>query len=134
MLTITREFVFDAAHRLYRKDLPLEKNREIFGKCCKMHGHTYRLRVTVSGKVDANGMIIHFSELGRIVKELIINRYDHEVLNDLEEFRDQQPTAENMVRHIFRVVGKRLAQIDVTLISVTLYETPNAWATIAKDA
>ena len=134
MLTITKEFIFDAAHRLYRQDLSFQENREIFGKCCQFHGHTWRLRVTVSGSINANGLIMHFADLKRIVAETIIDRYDHKFINDLEEFRDRLPTAESMVRHIFNVLEQCLGEQDVELKSVTLYETPTSWATMAKDA
>jgi 6-pyruvoyltetrahydropterin/6-carboxytetrahydropterin synthase len=134
MLTISKEFIFDAAHRLYREDLPFDKNREIFGKCCRFHGHTWRLHVTVCGQVDRHGLILHFADLKKIVTTTIIDRYDHANLNELAEFRYQLPTAENMVRHIFRQLEEPLRVHDVKLKVVTLYETPTAWATMTHDA
>lgn len=134
MLTISKEFVFDAAHKLYRNDLTPEENREIFGKCCKLHGHTYRLIVTVSGETGPNGMIIHFSELKKIVHDSVLSRYDHSLLNELEEYRDNLSTAENMVVHIFDVLETSLKPANVTVESVTLYETPTSRATKTRDA
>lgn len=134
MITITKEFVFDAAHRLYRKELSLEENQRIFGKCCKIHGHTYRLRITVSGPIDENGMIIHFSKLKGIVKELVIGRYDHAMLNEMPEYLDIPPTAEIMAGHIFKVLEKELGKREITLCSVVLYETPTSWATVTAHA
>ncbi len=81
MLTITREFRFDAAHRLSLNGLTDRENRDIFGPCSKLHGHTYRLRVTVSGRVHPNGMILDFTDLKQIVDEKIIARYDHAFLS-----------------------------------------------------
>ena len=133
MLTITKEFIFCAAHKLFRDDLPPEKNLEIYGQCCKLHGHTYRLQVTVSGNVGENGMILDFSFLKQIIKDEIIKRYDHVFLNDLEEYRDIPPTVENMIVHIFGVLEKRLAEINIIPVSATLYETPTSWATFTKD-
>ena len=134
MMTITKEFTFDAAHRLYRPDLTESQNRDIYGKCCALHGHTYRLQVCVSGEIDASGMILHFSDLKQLVKEKIITRYDHSLLNDLEEYRDCPTTAENMVRHIFTALEPSLESKNVTLESVTLFETPTSWATFSKNA
>lgn len=133
MISITKEFTFDAAHRLYQKDLSPEENQKIFGKCCKIHGHTYRLRITVSGSIDNSGMIIHFSQLKDIVRELVIDRYDHTMLNEMDEYRDIPPTAEIMAGHIFKLLNKRLAAQKISLCSVVLYETPTSWATVTGD-
>lgn len=133
MLTITTEFHFNAAHRLYRDDISPDKNRDIFGPCNKLHGHTYRMLVTVSGEVNENGMIVDFALLNEIVDEEITSRYEHEYLNDLEEYRNIPPTVENMIVHIFEILEKRLAEINVKPVSVTLYETPTSWATFQKD-
>jgi len=134
MITITKEFTFDAAHRLYRPDLNESQNQDLYGKCCTLHGHTYRLQVTVSGEIDAGGMILHFSDLKQLVRDKIISRYDHALLNDLEEYRACPTTAENMVRSIFDTLQPDLDQLNVILESITLYETPTSWATITKDA
>ena len=84
MLTITKEFQFDAAHRLWSDHLSEEQNRQIHGKCSKLHGHTYRLQVTVSGTVRDDGMILNFTELKTFVQEKLLTRYDHAYLNELE--------------------------------------------------
>lgn len=133
MLSITKEFTFDAAHRLYLQDLTPEENHKIFGKCCKIHGHTYRMRITVSGSIDDSGMIIHFTQLKNIVRELIIDRYDHSMLNEIVEFQDVPPTAEIMASHIFTVLQDRFVSQNITLQSVVLYETPTSWATVTSD-
>ena len=134
MLTITKEFMFDAAHKLCRQDLSDEENREIYGKCSQFHGHTYRLQIAVTGPVGADGMIINFSELKKIVKELIISRYDHVYLNDLKEYLNVPVTAENMIQHIYHVLDQALSLHKVTLQSVVLYETPTSWATLTRPA
>ncbi len=134
MITITKEFTFDAAHRLCRPDLTESQNQDLYGKCAALHGHTYRLQVCVSGEVDASGMILHFSDLKQLVKETIITRYDHALLNDLDEYREHPTTAENMVRHIFNALAPDLARRQVSLEAITLFETPTSWATLTKDA
>ena len=132
MLTITKEFLFDAAHRLERKDLSPEENQKRYGKCSQFHGYTYRLRVSVSGPVGPDGMIMNFCALKKIVNETLISRYDHTFLNDMEEYRDIPVTAENMVMHMFRVLDPVLAEEQVHLEAVTLYETPTAWAAMTR--
>ncbi len=134
MISITKEFTFDAAHRLYRSDLSPEQNQKIFGKCCKIHGHTYRLRITVSGAIDESGMIIHFSHLKDIVHELVIDRYDHIMLNELPEYQITPPTAEIMAGHIFTMLHQILVEQEIVLCSVVLYETPTSWATVTTNA
>ena len=134
MLTITKEFLFDAAHCLRREELSDAENFEIFGKCTKIHGHTYRLRITVAGGIDRNGMIIHFAELKALVKRHVVDRYDHAMLNDLPEYRDYPPTAEVMARHIFETLSAALAERDLLITGVTLFETPTSWATVTRDA
>ncbi len=134
MLTLTKEFVFCAAHRLVQENLSSQENRAIYGKCCNLHGHTYRLRITVAGATDTSGMIIHFADLKKIVIDDVISRYDQTLLNEVAEFKDIPPTAENMVCHIFRVLGKSLTAMGLQLTAVTLFETPTAWATMTSDA
>ena len=134
MLTITKEFRFDAAHRLFLKDLTEQENRETFGKCSQVHGHTYCLKITVTGKVQPSGMILNFADLKQIVEEKIISRYDHSLLNELGEYRDLPTTAENMSLHIFGVLSACLKKHRVCLTEVQLYETPTSWATVSHDA
>ncbi|MBF0201695.1 MAG: 6-carboxytetrahydropterin synthase [Desulfamplus sp.] len=133
MLTITKEFLFDAAHQLLGKGLSCEDNHALYGKCSRMHGHTYRLRITVSGDTGRDGMIMNFEHLKKIVNDLIINRYDHACLNELEEFSELPPTAENMVQHIFHMLGPVIQAEKCLLQSVTLYETPSSWASMTRE-
>ena len=134
MISITKEFTFDAAHRLFQQDLSLEENQKIFGKCCKIHGHTYRLCITVSGPIDNSGMIIHFSRLKEIVRELVIDKYDHTMLNEMVEYQNIPPTAEIMANHIFKILQQNFASQKISLCSVVLYETPTSWATVTGNA
>ena len=134
MLTISKEFTFDAAHRLCRRDLTESQNYDLYGKCATLHGHTYRLQVCVSGQVDASGMILHFADLKQLVKTHILSRYDHALLNDLDEYLDRPTTAENMVFHIFDTLRMPLENRRITLEAVTLFETPTSWATLTKNA
>ena len=92
MTTVTKIFTFDACHHLPHYD----------GACNKQHGHTYKLEVTVTGKVDRDitnpkcGMIIDFKDLKKIVDDTVISNHDHSKLNDFFE----NPTAEMMMEKI----------------------------------
>lgn len=133
MLTITKEFQFDAAHRLWSDHLSEEQNFKVYGKCSKLHGHTYRLQVSVSGTVRDDGMILNFTELKTFVQETLLSRYDHAYLNELEEYDNLPVTAETMVCHIYNVLDEELSPKDVLLQSVVLYETPTSWATMTRE-
>jgi 6-pyruvoyltetrahydropterin/6-carboxytetrahydropterin synthase len=87
MIQLTREFKFDAAHFLTK----------YHGKCEHLHGHTYRLWVTIEGETQENGMLLDHGFLKKIVKEQIINKFDHRCLNDTFE----NPTAEIIVKYIW---------------------------------
>ena len=80
--TITKEFQWDCAHRLFNCNLSEEENQNIFGKCYNLHGHTYKLFVTISQLENklTNGMIMNFTDMKKIVGE-VIERFDHKYLN-----------------------------------------------------
>lgn len=86
-MLVTREFTFDSAHFL----------TNYYGKCERMHGHTYRLQVTLEGAVQENGLVIDFVVLKRVVKKHVLNKLDHCLLNDLIE----NPSAERVAIWIF---------------------------------
>lgn len=133
MLTITKEFSFHAAHRLCIPGYSDEENHRVFGVCSTLHGHTYRLQVTLSGMPDETGMVLHFDALKAVVAREVLNRYDHASLNDLDEYRDKPATAENMAMHIFAVLDRALVSDRYRLEQITVYETPTAWATFSRD-
>ncbi|WP_405295716.1 6-pyruvoyl trahydropterin synthase family protein [Algibacter sp. Ld11] len=117
---------FNAAHRLHNKNWSDEKNKEIFGKCNNpnYHGHNYELEVKVIGVCNAEiGYVIDTKILSHIIKEKILNRFDHKNLNlDTEEFTDLNPTAENIAIVIYNLLKP---EIDPTLdLKIKLYETP----------
>ena len=128
MLSITQEFRFDAAHKLWRQDLSDEENRALYGRCADFHGHTFTLRITVSGPLDASGMIVDFIKLKRLVTVRILDLYDHANLNALPQFQTIPPTAENMALHIFKTLADAPELAGLTLNEVRVYEAPDAWA------
>ena len=113
IMFLTKKFSFDAAHKLLKHA----------GKCKNLHGHTYCLEVSVTGKMDSKtGMIIDFGILKKIVNDLVLEKLDHEYLNDLIN----NPTAENMIKWIWRTLSKALKKHNIALYKIKLWETPTA--------
>ena len=137
VVRITKEFKFEMAHALYGYD----------GLCANIHGHSYRLWVTVKGEVKnenghtKDGMLIDFTDLKSIVKPEIVDKYDHSlVLNansphadlDLSVFNkvhylNYQPTSENLVLDFANFIQKQLPD-GVDLLKVILSETVSSFA------
>jgi 6-pyruvoyltetrahydropterin/6-carboxytetrahydropterin synthase len=105
--SVTRVFTFEAAHAL-----PWHP-----GKCQRLHGHSYRLEITVEGPIRPDGMVIDFGELREIVDREIIDRYDHRYLNDLMD----NPTAELLAQEI----GKTIEASGLPIRRIRLWETAN---------
>ena len=125
-ISVFRKAHFNAAHRLYIPHWSEEKNQEVFGLCCSpnYHGHNYELEVKVTGETDPEtGMLIDLKVLKEIIAEHVEKRFDHKNLNlDTEEFKDLNPTAENICYVIWKILRAQLnTQYDLT---VRLYETP----------
>ncbi len=113
-LTVKRRF--SAAHHL----------RDYAGKCAQLHGHNYNVEITVEGdKLDAVGMLIDFGEL-KAVCDQVLDRYDHAYLNELPEFAQANVTSENLGAIIFERVAELLADFEVRLFEVKLYETEDS--------
>jgi 6-pyruvoyltetrahydropterin/6-carboxytetrahydropterin synthase len=139
-IRITKEFSFETGHALYGYD----------GKCKNVHGHSYKLSVTVIGIPIADrdnvkfGMVIDFSDLKKIVKEEIVDHFDHatvfnqttphiELANELIDrghhviLVDYQPTSENMVVDFAQKIKDRLPK-NIELHSLKLQETETSYA------
>jgi 6-pyruvoyltetrahydropterin/6-carboxytetrahydropterin synthase len=139
-IRITKQFNFETGHALYGYD----------GKCKNVHGHSYKLSVTVIGEPiqDQNnvkfGMVIDFSDLKKIVKEEIVDVFDHatvfnqntphlELANELKSRNhhvilvNYQPTSENMVIDFAQKIKNRLPQ-NINLYSLRLQETESSYA------
>jgi 6-pyruvoyltetrahydropterin/6-carboxytetrahydropterin synthase len=141
-IRITKEFKFEMAHALFGYD----------GLCKNIHGHSYRLWVTIIGNVleeknhVKNGMVLDFSLLKKIVKPEIVDKYDHSlVLNansphakiDFSAFEKvfllpYQPTSENLVYDFVKVIKEKLPK-NVSLHKVILSETANSYAEWCAD-
>ncbi|MGQ2983153.1 6-pyruvoyl trahydropterin synthase family protein [Flavobacterium sp.] len=139
-IRITKQFTFETGHALYGYD----------GKCKNVHGHSYKLSVTVIGTpiTDSNnvkfGMVIDFGDLKKIVKEEIVDIFDHatvfnkntphvELANELKDrghhviLTEYQPTSENMVIDFADKIKKRLPS-SISLHSLRLQETETSYA------
>ncbi|OHD27734.1 MAG: 6-carboxytetrahydropterin synthase QueD [Spirochaetes bacterium RIFOXYB1_FULL_32_8] len=118
-MLITKEFLFDSAHKLENYD----------GKCANLHGHTYKLLITLSGTIKEDGIIIDFVKLKQIVNDVIIESLDHKYLNDIIK----QPTAENLVVWIWNKLIPEFNSDKVKLHSIQLYETPTSSVTYGGE-
>lgn len=139
-IRITKQFSFETGHALYGYD----------GKCKNVHGHSYKLSVTVIGTPILDntnvkfGMVIDFTDLKTIVKEEIVDNFDHatvfnkntphvELAQELSSrghhviLVDYQPTSENMVIDFAKKIQNRLPQ-DIHLHSLKLQETESSFA------
>ncbi len=124
-ISVYRKEHFNAAHRLHNPRLSDEENARIYGKCNNpnYHGHNYELVVKVTGHInETTGFLIDTKELSNVMKEMVVDRFDHKNLNlDVPEFKDVIPTAENMARVIYRLLRDKInSELDLKVI---LYET-----------
>ena len=130
-VTVSRKAHFNAAHRLYRKDWSAEQNDTVFGKCNNpsFHGHNYELIVSVTGDINPEtGYVIDIKDLKEIIYEEVELPFDHKNLNlDVPEFKDLNPTAENIVVVIWNKLRSKIKSEND--LEVVLYETPRNFVT-----
>lgn len=125
-VSVFRHEHFNAAHRLYNPAWTDEQNDAVFGKCNNpsFHGHNYELIVKVTGVPDAaTGYVIDLKVLSDLIKDEVLERFDHRNLNlDTEEFKQLNPTAENIAIVIYNLLRPHIdADKD---LQVRLFETP----------
>jgi len=122
MFEVSVEDSFAAGHAL----------RGYRGKCENPHGHNYKVRITLTGEeLDNIGLLFDFKDL-KSTMNLIIDRLDHQYLNDIEPFRELNPSAENMARYFYEQTNLMLArQTDgrVKVKQVKIWETDTTTAT-----
>ncbi|MBW1773487.1 MAG: 6-carboxytetrahydropterin synthase QueD [Deltaproteobacteria bacterium] len=110
---------FAAAHQL----------REYQGGCENLHGHNWKVEVFVKGeKLGQDGLLIDFRIIKNATKE-VLEGLDHTFLNELENFREQNPSSENIARYIFESLGRRLKDENVKVSRVSAWESDSACAT-----
>lgn len=125
-VSVFRHEHFNAAHRLYNPGWTNERNDAVFGKCNNpsFHGHNYELVVKITGVPDKEtGYVMDLKMLSDLIRTEILGRFDHKNLNlDTVEFKDLNPTAENIAIVIFDLLRPHIdAEKD---LQVRLYETP----------
>lgn len=127
---ITRREHFNAAHRLHNQNWSDEKNEEIFGLCNNeyYHGHNYEVEFKVIGECDPEtGYVVDTKILSELISEKVLLPFDHKNLNQqVEEFKELNPTVENIARVIFERLRPEIpSHLD---LKITLYETPRNYA------
>jgi len=129
-VAVFRKEHFNSAHRLFNRNWSDEKNDVVFGKCNNpnYHGHNYDLIVKVTGEIDPDtGFVMDIKILSTLIRQHVISRFDHKNLNeDTEEFKELNPTAENIVVVIYNIL-KPLIDNNLDL-KITLYETERNYA------
>jgi len=120
MFEVTIEQTFAAGHAL----------RNYHGKCENVHGHNYRCQLTLAGEqLDGTGLLMDFVELKRVLLS-VIDRLDHQWLNDYPPFDVLNPSAENIAKYIYDEVRQGIrTDADVRIESVKLWETDTSSAT-----
>jgi 6-pyruvoyltetrahydropterin/6-carboxytetrahydropterin synthase len=120
MFQVSVEETFSAGHAL----------RNYHGKCENVHGHNYRLRVTLEGpQLDATGLLCDFVELKRVMRAIIAG-LDHQFINDLEPFNTVNPSAENLAKYFYDELSSQLTDLPpgARLANTTVWETDTASA------
>ena len=113
MYTLTTMVEFSSAHTLVGHS----------GPCKKMHGHNWKVEVEITGeKLDKIGMVVDFKEI-RKATNLVVDELDHEFLNNLEPFSEDNPTAENIARYIITKLSEEFSNKNVKVNSIKLWET-----------
>lgn len=126
---ITRRERFSAAHRLFRKDWDVEKNREIFGLCSNpnWHGHNYELFVTVKGEIEPEtGFVVNIKQLSKIIREYVVDKIDHKNMNTEVDFmQGKLASTENLAVAIWEILEPPVAGLGKALYCVKIKETEN---------
>ena len=125
IVTVCRKSHFNAAHRLNNPSWKKNKNVDVFGVCNNdnFHGHNYDLIVKVKGEIDSDtGYVMDMKILQNLIDKYIIDRFDHKNLNlDVEEFKDLNPTAENISVIIWNILREQIS--EKFELQVVLFET-----------
>ena len=116
MYEVTVDAGFSSGHYL----------RNYHGRCVNPHGHNYTVRVTLIGKeLDQTGLLLDFKHLKQVMRP-VIDRIDHQMLNDLEPFTEINPSAENIARYFYDQTSEQLREMTSGRVSVkncTIWET-----------
>ena len=123
MYELTVQLEFSAAHHL--RDYP--------GKCSRLHGHNYRVEVTVADRqLGDHGMLIDFGRLKQICQQ-VVDELDHSLLNDHPFFQQNNPTAENISCYLYTEIAERLNDSEISLEAVRVWESATSSASYRED-
>ena len=119
MFEVSAQQTFAAGHAL----------RNYHGKCENVHGHNYRVQVTVEGEsLDMSGLLVDFVELKRLMSQ-VIERLDHRFLNDISPFDVLNPSAENLAKYFWDEISRDLkGDVPVRVSEVRVWETDTSIA------
>jgi len=120
MFQVSVEETFSSGHAL----------RGYKGKCENVHGHNYRVQVTLQGpQLDSIGLLVDFTELKRVLRG-IISGLDHQFLNDLDAFKTVNPSAENLAKYFYDETHRQLTSLPAGagISEVTVWETDTSSA------
>jgi 6-pyruvoyltetrahydropterin/6-carboxytetrahydropterin synthase len=119
MFEVTVEETFAAGHAL----------RNYHGKCENLHGHNYRIQVTLQGaELDSIGLLVDFVQVKKLL-QTVVDRLDHQFLNDLAPFDLLNPSAENIAKYFYDEISGGLGSGRVTLRQIKVWETDTTSAT-----
>jgi 6-pyruvoyltetrahydropterin/6-carboxytetrahydropterin synthase len=122
LFEVTVEETFAAGHYL----------RNYKGKCENPHGHNYKVLVTLQGhELDKAGLLLDFKDLKQVMRA-VVERLDHQMINDVPPFTEVNPSAENLARYFYQESNTRLKSVTngrVSVKAVTMFETDTTNAT-----
>ena len=123
---ITRRERFSSAHKLQNTNLSELDNEKIFGKCNGLHGHNYELFVTISGDIKPHsGFIVDLKDLKKIIQEKIIDKLDHNYINDVDFMQDKISTTENLCIQIWNELKEPIELLGAKIYKIKITETEN---------
>tara|TARA_S200000501_G_C20834626_1_gene748786 strand:- start:102 stop:518 length:417 start_codon:yes stop_codon:yes gene_type:complete len=127
IIYLTRRERFSSAHKLENKNLSLKENEEIFGKCLTLHGHNYELFVTVKGQAkEKDGFVCDLKKLSSVLKKHVINKLDHQFINEVDFMKGKISSTENLCIGIWQELDKVIySELNCQLHCVKVYETEN---------
>jgi 6-pyruvoyltetrahydropterin/6-carboxytetrahydropterin synthase len=128
LISLTRRYRFPAAHVLRRDDYTEAENARVYGKCANPngHGHDYVLEITVGGRIDPEcGTILPAERFDAVVREHLVERVAHTMLNDDPLFAEVVPTAENVARTAHALLRAPLRAAGAELRRIRVRETRN---------
>ncbi len=131
MIYLTRVEHFNAAHKLANPEWSEDKNFEVFDKCANpnWHGHNYELHVTLKGEPSPDtGFVFNAKTLGRLIKDIILEKVDHKNLNlDVDFMKGKFTSAENLAIGIWEELQPHIEKEGAVLHCVKLFETRNIY-------